>query len=237
MRPAAFVRSLLCLRGQALKAVRCPDPARFDVLAHHPYSVGGPTRTALNLDDVCVPDLFKLTRPLRRAERTGRALGARRHRVWVTEMGWDSAPPDPDGVPAAQHARWLEQAFYVLWRQGVDTIVWLLVRDAAPVPSFGETSQSGVFLRNGDAKPAARAFAFPFVASPAPGGRSDLWGKAPGGGVVTIQRRSGTGWTTVARLRPRGSTHLFGRRLRVHRGTRLRARSGAQESLPWTVGR
>ena len=237
MRPAAFVRSLLCLRGPSLQTAPCADPARFDVLAHHPYSVGGPTRAALNRDDVSVPDLGKLTRPLRRAERTGRARGAVRHRVWVTEMGWDSAPADPEGVPAARHARWLEHSLHVLWHSGVDTVIWLLARDQAPVPSFADTYQSGVFLRDGDPKLAAQAFAFPFVALPARNGRARLWGKAPASGIVTIQRRSGGRWRTLTRVRPRGTTRLFEKTLRIRRGTRLRARSGVLHSLAWTVGR
>ena len=85
----------------------CPDPARFDVLAHHPYSVGQPRRKALNADDVSIPDIGKLTTLLRAAERTGRALPRKRHPLWVTETSYDSRPPDPDGVPEATHARWL----------------------------------------------------------------------------------------------------------------------------------
>lgn len=237
MRPAAFVRSLLCLRGPSLRKARCPRPARFDVLAHHPYSIGGPARLALNRDDVSVPDMRKLTRPLRLAERTGRARGATRHRVWVTEMGWDSSPADPEGVPAGRHARWLQHALYVLWRSGVDTVIWLLARDQAPVPSFADTYQSGIFLRDGEPKLAAASFAFPFVGLPASKGRARLWGKAPAAGLVTIQRRSGSGWRTLTRVRPRGMTHLFEKTVRVARGSRLRARSGSRRSLTWTVGR
>ena len=117
IRPARFVRALLAA------------PVRFDVLAHHVYSVGGPNRRALNADDVTVPDLAKLVRPLRRAEAAGRARPRKRHRVWVTEISWDSRPPDPDGVPAATHARWLAESLYVLWRGGVDTVAWYLGRD------------------------------------------------------------------------------------------------------------
>ena len=96
MRPARFDRELFCVSGAA-----CANPAKFDVLSHHPYSVGGPNRKALNADDVSVPDLDKLVKPLRRAERTRRVGGARRHAVWVTELSWDSSPPDPLGVPGA----------------------------------------------------------------------------------------------------------------------------------------
>ena len=81
VQPARFWRELLCLRLNRgrLRGVACPTPARFDVLAHHPYSVGQPRRKALNADDVSIPDLAKLTRPLRAAERLGRALPRKRH--------------------------------------------------------------------------------------------------------------------------------------------------------------
>jgi hypothetical protein len=152
-------------------------------------------------------------------------------------MGWDSAPADPEGVPEARHARWLEHSLYVLWRSGVDTVIWLLARDQAPVPSFADTYQSGVFLRDGEPKLAAQTFAFPFVALPVGSGRARLWGKAPASGIVTIQRQSGGRWRTLARVAPRGTTRLFERTLQVRTGARLRARSRSLYSLPWTVGR
>jgi len=232
--PARFVRELLCLRGRDLAPAACPQPARFDVLAHHPYSVGSPRRKALNADDVSIPDLHKLVRPLRRAEAHGRALGARRHGVWVTEVSWDSAPADPQGVPAATHARWLEEALYLFWRAGVDTVTWWLARDQAPTPSFDTTYQSGVFARDGTPKPAARAFAFPLVADRLSGRRVRIWGRAPGAGPVVVQRRTRGSWSSVAAL-PASAGQVFTRTLGLARGTRIRARQGAATSLTWTV--
>ncbi len=72
--PALFVREMLCLHGQKLVRERCPHPVHFDILAHHPYSVGGPFQSAINRDDVSLPDIGKLTRPLRAAERSGLVL-------------------------------------------------------------------------------------------------------------------------------------------------------------------
>ncbi len=112
IQPALFVRTLFCLRGGA----GCRTPAHVDILAHDPYSVAGPTSPALNRDDVSVPDLGKLTRPLRAAERRGTALPRGRKRLWVTEFSWDSSPPDPQGVPVATQARWLEEALHIFWR-------------------------------------------------------------------------------------------------------------------------
>jgi hypothetical protein len=206
---------------------------RFDVLAHHPYSVGGPFRQALNDDDVSLPDLAKLRRPLRAAERAGRALPRGPKRLWVTELSWDSRPPDPDGVPALVHARWLAQAFYVLWRQGVGTVLWFQVRDQAPLPSYAATSQSGVLRRDGRPKPARRAFSFPFVARRGRDGWVRAWALAPAAGRLSIERRVATRWHLVSS----GAVEhgqVVSRRIAVPRGARLRARVGDAVSLTAT---
>ena len=234
--PARFVRDLLCLRadGTRLRGTRCPAPAQFDVLAHHPYSVGAPTRSALNADDVSIPDLGRLTRLLRAAERTGRALPRIRHRLWVTEVSYDSKPPDPDGVPALRHAGYLERAFYELWRQGVDTITWFQVRDQPPDPSFAATNQSGVFTNDGTAKPALKAFRFPFVAVRRGTGLR-AWGRATAAGTLMIERRTDGGWHTERTVKV--SAHeTFVTQLDVRGAVSLRARIGADTSLTWRTG-
>src|SRR6202011_5700158 len=48
--PALFYRDVLCVSA-AMRPLPCPDPAHFDVLAHHPYAIGDPYTTALNPDD------------------------------------------------------------------------------------------------------------------------------------------------------------------------------------------
>ena len=203
MMPVIFWRSLLRRR------------ARFDALSHHPYSVGGPTRHALNSADVSIPDLGKHRRLLRAAHHPAR--------LWVTEVSYDSSPPDPQGVPQASHARWLEQTLEILWRQGVDTVTWFLVRDQAPEPSYAATNQSGVFLRDGRAKLAATAFRFPFVVS-----RTGIWLRAPVAGLLKVTRDR----TTVRRMRVRAG-QVVQLRLRVRRGASYRAGVGGVDSLPW----
>jgi hypothetical protein len=235
--PARFVRDMLCLRrvnGRLRAASSCPEPARFDVLAHHPYSVGFPRRRALNPDDVSIPDMAKLTTLLRTAERTGGALPRKRHRMWATEVSYDSSPPDPQGVPAAQHARFLEEAFYLLWKQGVDTITWFQIRDQLPEPSYAASHQSGVYFADGRAKPALTAFRFPFVAERA--GRTALrvWGRAPVAGAVRIERRAGTAWRLVRTVRAsRHGTFLV--RILARGSSKLRARVASETSLTWSV--
>jgi hypothetical protein len=198
MPPARFWRELLCLQP-SLRPLRCGPAARFDVAAHHPYSVGGPYRRALNPDDVTVPDLAKLKAPLGAAVRARTALPALAKPLWVTEISWDSSPPDPDGVPARRHAAWVAESFHQLWRQGVRTITWLLVTDAPPEPSFASTYQSGMFQRDGSEKLAARAFRLPLVARRVRGGVR-YWCVTPLGVGGTLERQVGGEWRVVRRL-------------------------------------
>jgi hypothetical protein len=230
--PLLFARTLYCLSGKKLKTTSCPDPAHLDAISHHPYSVGGPRWKAYNADDASVPDVWKVVRVLRRAESTGRVLPTGRKRVWATEISWDSSPPDPQGVPAATQARWLEESMYVLWSQGVDTMIWYLIQDAAPTPSYAQTYQSGVYLRNGTAKPSLTAFRFPFVTERRSKSKLRAWGRALEDGTVSIQVKGRHGWHTVKRLDGKADG-VFMTKLSVKGPAKLRAQAPWGTSLIW----
>ena len=236
MPPVAFDRALFCLRDNArLTPTSCPDPPHLDALSHHPYGIQGPLWHALNPDDAAVPDIFKLARVLYAAERAAHVEPAGPKQLWVTEISWDSSPPDPNGVPIAEQARWLEQSLYVLWRQGVDTVLWLQIVDSPPVPSYGTTYQAGLYYLDGTAKPAAQAFRFPFVTRRLNRGKVQAWGRAPrGGGLVIEQQRRGR-WVVLRRLRVR-TDQVFGAVLPLRGRAVLRAQSDPDTSLPWTQG-
>jgi hypothetical protein len=240
--PAAyFTREFLCVRGRERpRPFRCPSsPARFDALAHHPYPIGPPRRPAINLDDVVVPDIWKLTRPLRAAIRAGNVSPRRRKPVWATEISWDTRPPDPDGIPVATQARYLEGAFYTLWRQGVEVVTWFLMRDEVRGRGYPYTLQAGIYFRGAtvDAdrpKPSFRAFRFPFTAYRRRG-VAQLWGLAPRPGRVAIEIRSRGRWRRLLSLRARSADRLFFRARRIRKGSVLRARQGSDTSLSWRV--
>jgi hypothetical protein len=233
MQPVRFLRELLCVRAR-LRRRSCNDRVAVDVVAHHPYSVGRPRRRALNPDDASIPDLGKLRRVIDAAKRLGRLRGAR-PRLWVTEVSYDSRPPDPDGVPIARHARWAEEALYLLWKQGASVVVWLSIRDQLPEPSYSTTIQAGPYFHDGRAKPAARAFRFPLVAERVSAGRVRVWGRSPLAGPLVVERRAGSRWRTVVRLtaRARGT---FLRTIALRGSARLRARVGDETSLTWSQG-
>jgi hypothetical protein len=234
--PVEFDRDLFCLRGNArLSPVRCADLPHLDAVSHHPYGIEGPLWHALNAGDAAVPDLFKVARVLHAAERAGHVLPAGPKGLWATEISWDSSPPDPQGVPIAEQARWLEQALYVLWSQGVTTVLWLQIVDAPPNPSYPATYQAGLYFLGGNAKPAARAFRFPFVTHRAGRRSVQAWGRAPEGGKLAIEIRRGWRWHVLRRLRVR-ARRVFLATLALRGRTVLRARVGTQISLAWTQG-
>jgi hypothetical protein len=234
--PALFWRDVLCVREAAggLRSTRCKDPAHFDVFAHHPYSVGSPDTAALNADDVSIPDLGKLTQILRAAERTGGALPRVRHPLWITEVSYDSSPPDPQGVPIARQARFLEQAVAELWTEGASVVIWNQVGDQLPIPSYAATNQSGVFFIDGRAKPALTAFRFPFVVRRTGSTRVSLWGRAASAGRLVVERRSGSAWKAMRTLDVAAKS-TFGTTLRLRGAATLRARVGSETSLTWAV--
>lgn len=236
--PALFWRDLLCLRqtSSGFVGTGCKDPAHFDVLAHHPYSVGAPDTPALNANDVSIPDMGKLTVLLRAAERTGGALPHIHHQLWVTETGYNTSPPNPGGVPLALDARWLEQALELLWSQGVSLITWNTIVDAPPIPSYSLTSQSGVYYLDGQPKPGVLdAFRFPLVAWRTGGAEVHVWGRAPAAGRLVLEARHGSTWKVLRALDV--DTHsTFVTQLVDSGPVTLRASVDGQLSLPWQLG-
>jgi hypothetical protein len=235
MQPVQFWRSVLCLKGRGLRKAPCKHPAHFDVFAHNPINVGRPTRHARNADDASTPDIGRLRRVLKKAERTHRALPKGKKPIWATELWWDSKPPDPHGVPEGRQARFLEQSFYILWKQRVKAAVWFLIRDQAAHGDFAGTYQTGLFLRNGQSKPAYRAFRFPFVGDRKGRRKARIWGEAPGAGTVQIQRKRGGHWRTVKRAHA-GGNRVFAGAIHVRGKAKLRAVQGSETSLVWPLG-
>jgi hypothetical protein len=221
--PLPFMRAVLA------------EPVPFDVWAHHPYTSGPPAGRAANRGDASIGDL-PVIRSILRSTGHGRA------RLWATEFSWDSGPPDPFGVPLAEHGRWVAEGLYRMWRHGVSLVVWFQLRDN-PRGTFtwGQTFQSGLYFKSAPlyaqerAKPALRAFRFPFVALPARGAVR-VWGRTPDGAAarVTVERRAGRSWRRVATLRA-DRDGIFERRVRVRRGALLRARIGRDTSRPFAA--
>jgi hypothetical protein len=238
--PFRFMRSLFCVRGGPPPHPDCRARVHFDVWAAHPYTSGGPTHEASFVEDASLGDLPEMRAILAQARRARRILPRGRTAFWVTEFSWDSRPPDRWGVPVRVHARWISEALYRMWANGASLVTWFALRDGPDgKAAFGFEMQAGLYFRttelyaNERAKPALQAFRFPFAAVPG-GRRVTLWGRTPDGRrhTVDIERRRGGRWSRVDRIRT-NAHGIFRSRRRGLRGAVLRARVGADESLPF----
>jgi hypothetical protein len=209
------------------------EPVHLDAVAQTIYSIQGPLWHAYNPGDVAVPDLYKITNALSAGQRAGHVLPSGPKQTWVTELGWDSRPPNPGGVPVTEQARWYEQAMYVLWRQGADAVLLLQIVDSPPPLPRSTAAESGLYYADGRPKPAAIAFRFPFVTDRLDPGRVRAWGRAPVGGRVVVERQTGGRWRALATLT--AAAHgVFLTTIALSGRALLRARVGGQTSLTWT---
>ena len=98
--------------------------ARFDVYAHHPHPPiytrppsSIPARGTVTLGNI--DTLLSLLR---------RLYGPKR--VWLTEFGYQTRPPDYFGVSLSGQSRYLRQGYAIARRHPqIDMLVWFLLRD------------------------------------------------------------------------------------------------------------
>ena len=139
-----------------LRAFRKAGARRFDAYAHHPY-YGRPSETpakgpsAQDKNTVTLGNINVLIRELTRL------YG--RKRVWITEYGYQTKPPDPFfGVSWSKQALYLRQAYRIARRNPrIDMMLWFLLRDEPRIRGR-DGWQSGLLTRSGRRKPAFRAF-------------------------------------------------------------------------------
>jgi hypothetical protein len=234
LHPMVFLRGLFCL-DSSLHPLSCPNPPKLDILSAHPINIiTAPDAPAASPEDVKIADVYKLQRLLRAADNAGHISPAGFHPLWATEFWWITKPPNSIGVPLATHARWVEQGLYLLWKQGVRTVINYEIRDSHYDPGLPPQPQAttGLFLRDGTAKPAYDAWRFPFVADRGLGSRLRIWGKAPETGMLSIQVKRGADWLTIRRMPVQGG-QVFTSRLTIRPPVDLRATVGSSVSLPW----
>lgn len=230
--PVAFARSLLCVSASGSRARRCPHLS-FDAFATHAFPGEDPRRDPVNAEDLRLR-VGKVTSALRLAARAGTISARQAGRVWMTELSWDGGPGGPS---YASQARFLQLGLYMLWREGVDAVLWYNLRDRAEAMF---TQLSGLFARGATVaadqpKPAYAAFRFPFVAVRS-NGAVRAWGRAPASAppVVVEQDDGRGGWRRLARFDV-GSGRVFLHAIRPAGHRPLRARQGSDASLPSAV--
>ncbi len=229
-RTLPFMRRLLCMNDRNRPQRGCHRRIKFDVWTHHPYTAGGPTHHNLSKQDISMGDLPRMGRLLRAAVRARHVVSRRRVDWWVTEFSWDTNPPDPGAVPMKLHQRWVAEALYRMWQNGISLVTWFQIRDARSTIPGEHVFQSGLYFTCIEGpecwrpKPSFTAFRFPFVAFTNPKGVL-VWGRTPWGrrGRVAIERRRGGRWQKVVTLR--SDRHgIFTRKLRTSKRGFMRAR-------------
>jgi hypothetical protein len=125
---------------------------RFDAYAHHPYyshRFDRPTSVPRSKKEVTLGNIGVLIRRLD-------SLYGGRKRLWITEYGYQTSPPDRlFGVRYSSQAKYVHQAFAVARKtRRIDMLVWFLIRDERRLSGW----QSGVVSARGKRKPSFRAF-------------------------------------------------------------------------------
>ena len=124
---------------------------------------------------------------------------------------------------------------YLLWKQGVDTVLWLQLRDWQPMPPWQATFRwGGMYFYSGAPKPSATAFRFPLVAWRLNRKHIEVWGKAPGKGQLTFRTlESGSRWVRIATLQV-AAGQVFQSTLTAQGPVDVEASVAGITSLPWT---
>ena len=172
--------------------------AKLDAYAHNPYPLDPKRETPLTggcaqCTTITMATINKLV-----------VLVARnfpRARIWLTEYGYQSNPPDPLlGVSTALQARYIGEGAYAAYHTArVDLLIQFLYRDEPDVSRF----QSGLVTLGDKQKPAYAAFEVPLAQTARTGTRVSLWGelRAPAAArssTVRLERKVGSAWRAVA---------------------------------------
>ena len=174
--------------------------ARLDAYAHNPYPLDPKRETPLHAP-ACASCTTVTMATLGRLER----LVARyfpRARIWLTEYGYQSNPPDRFlGVTPARQARYEAEGAYAAYRAPrVDMLIHFLYRDEPTQARF----QSGLITLRNAPRPVLAAFELPLAETTRSGSTTSLWGqlRAPEvGSIAVLERRAGTSWRAFARIR------------------------------------
>jgi hypothetical protein len=156
--------------------------ARLDAYAHNPYPLArGETPTSGGCAHCTTITMATLPRLITDVQR---AFGTRT-RIWLTEYGYQTNPPDLSmGVPYAAQALYTgAAALRAFEAPRVDVLIHYLVRDE-PDPARW---QSGLYTTGDRAKPSLEAFRFPLAQRSRTGSRTVLWGQVRPGGTNTYR--------------------------------------------------
>ena len=209
IRPLEFLREMACVngryrpfRGKAARKRGCDNFRALpgSGLAHHPYTLaGGPGVRAQHRDDVTISYLPRMVKALNRLGRKNR-VKRNRMKIWVTEFGFQTNPPDPFQTPIRKVPGFLGRSEWLTYRNPrVASHSQYLLYDDSGTAGF----QTGIRFVGGKAKPGVyNAYRLPFFVRHRGGRKIEVWGgiRASGrGSRVTIQSKRGGKWRRLGR--------------------------------------
>ena len=211
IRPLEFLREMACVnsrfrpfRGKAARKRGCDNFRALPGtgLAYHPYTLaGGPNVRAAHRDDAPIGYLNRVVKTLNRLGRKDRLRRARM-KIWITEFGFQTNPPDRFQSPIGKVPRFLGQSEWLAYRnRRVASHSQYLLYDEKDTSGF----QTGIRFAGGKAKPGVyNAYRLPFFVRHRGGRKVEVWGgiRAAGAGrQVTIQSRRGGKWRKLGTAR------------------------------------
>ena len=194
--------------------------ARLDAYAHHPYSLA-PKETPWSggcdhCETITMATLDRLVTETRKAFK-------RPVRLWLTELGYQSNPPDRLlGVAPAQQASYIAAAAYKAWATPrVDLLIQYLYRDEPTTDRW----QSGLVSVGGATKLALGGFEAPLAQTSRKGATTAVWGTIRRGTGVRdyrLQRLTSAGWRPVGGVQRTRADGTLQRAVTAKAGTKLR---------------
>lgn len=238
--PLIWLRAFFCLdtkgkklTGSAAKKLKCNGIKRITTsgLAYHPYSQSGGPFVRPSKNAAPIAYMKRVQKILDQASKARRVSG-RKIKIYASEFGFQSSPPDPNGTTMKKIPYFLNVSEYLSW---VDSRVatysqYLLVDD----PDLG-SFQTGLRFIDGTKKPGVyEAYQTPIMVFKGKGNRVTVWGglraKAPGATMAEIQYKTGNTWTTISQFPVSSAVGYFNKAVSV---------SGAQSKtyrVTWSGG-
>jgi hypothetical protein len=207
--PLQFLREMACLdgnyrqyRGRAAKLRGCSRVGRIPTsgFAYHPYTLAGGPNVDEARDDAAIGQLGRVRSTLDKIARRGKL--PRRLKIWITEFGYQTKPPDPFGTPIRRAPNLMDLSEWIAFRNPrVATYAQYTLRD-------NDFWQSGLRRANGRPKRSVyEAFRMPLFVRSLGGNRVEVFGglRSASGGSARIESEAPGG-----SYRSRGSASVNG---------------------------
>jgi hypothetical protein len=217
--PLEFLREMACLdrnyreyRGRAARLRGCREVGLIPTsgFACHPYTLAGGPAVREARDDAAIGQLGRIRSTLDKLARRGKL--PRRLKIWITEFGYQTKPPDPFATPIRRAPGLMDLSEWIAFRnRRVATYAQYTLRD-------NDAWQSGLRFETGRAKRGVYdAFRMPLLVRLLGGRRVEVFGglRAAAGGSASIAARvPGDRYRSVGRA-PLNAAGYFRRVFRV----------------------